>query len=914
MLTIQFLSRRRELAMRHINPSHGTTPCNRCGWLQGMRLTLLALAAVAVLMPAMADAQAPRVVRSLEDLRLTPDSGPHRVDLRGVYWGAPDECIAESMDESVATVFIEDGYDLWVTPVGGGETSISLKAVNEYGSVEHGFNVSVKHVPPVAVGAFPEAEIRVGDVMTLDMAAGFYGEAITYSAISSDEGAATVSVSGTTATITGLKAGMAKITVTATNSGGSAEQSFALWVLDVPPAPVGQLPDITMTVGDDPVSMEIASAFSGTELNFSAMSAADGMATVSIEGTTITVSAIAAGMAAITVTATNSAGSAEQSFVVTVLDVPPEASATLPDIQLVTGGEAAMVDAAAYFSGTALVFSASGSGEAISVTRYGSHVSVAPLIEGTGTVTVTATNSAGAASQTFTATVSTDVAESDALENTLAAIGRNTLASAVSALGARFQGERLGGSATGASSFSNGYANRFGANSPYGGGIGGAYPAGSPQGPGCCAASLAASPNGFGGVAAVPYGTEAFGRSGGLRQLGGMSFAMPLNAAGNGAVWTPAAQWTLWGQVDHQSFEGAGYDGSLTSLYLGADANFGDKWLAGVALSHSSADADYKFDSAMASGTGDLDTSLVSVIPYVHWTLDELAEVWAFGGAGWGDIDHDRSVTAQEGDADLSMWMLAAGGRRTLASGAEWGFALVGDAGILEMQTDGGTGIIDDMNVSVGRVKLAFEGERIIVAENGNTFAVFGQVGGRHDSGDGDTGSGVELTGGIRSDTAGRVRLEAKARLLSLHSAESYEENGVSVSAMIRPRADGSGMSLALSSYFGAGMHATQRPLEQGYGYPGRIDEMGDALDAWGMDARLGYTFRAPRLSGLLTPFASFDMAGDAGRGMRMGLRYDLANSGSGTLLNLEFTGGQEYDRWRREAHNMVQLRGELRF
>ena len=353
----------------------------------------------------------------------------------------------------------------------------------------------------------------------------------------------------------------------------------------------------------------------------------------------------------------------------------------------------------------------------------------------------------------------------------------------------------------------------------------------------------------------------------------------------------------------------------MTSFYIGADANFGDRWLAGVALSHSSGDADYKFSSAYASGTGELDTSMVSVLPYVRWSIDDMAEVWAIAGAGWGDVDLDRSATAQEGEADLSMWMLSAGGRRVLASGDEWNFALTGDAGIMEMQTDGGVGIIDDMNVDVGRVKLAFEGERVISMEDGNRFAVFGQVGGRHDSGDGESGSGVELMGGVRYDTAGRIRVEAKARLLSLHSAGGYDENGVSLSAIVRPRADGTGASLALSSYLGTGMSGNNASLEQGYGYPGRrMEDLGLETDAWGMDARIGYALKVRRLSGLLTPFASFDMAGNDGRGMRMGLRYDLASRGGATMLNLEFTGGQEYDRWLRETNNMVQLRGELRF
>ena len=161
-------------------------------------------------------------------------------------------------------------------------------------------------------------------------------------------------------------------------------------------------------------------------------------------------------------------------------------------------------------------------------------------------------------------------------------------------------------------------------------------------------------------------------RSGGLQQLNGMSFAIPMNAAGSGgAVWTPAAQWTFWGHVDRQAFEGDGFDGDLTSFYVGADANFGDNWLAGVALSRSSGDADYKFNSAAASGTGDLDTDMVSVLPYVRWSIDDMAEVWAIAGAGWGDVDLKRSANAQDGEADLSMWMLSAGGRRTLASGDE---------------------------------------------------------------------------------------------------------------------------------------------------------------------------------------------------------------------------------------------------
>ena len=878
------------------------------------RVLLLAVVAVAWLAPQDAAAQAPRVIKSLEDLTLTPDTGTHVVDLRGVYWGAPEECLAESSDPGVVTAEVLNGYDLVLTVVGPGTATIVATASNEYGSVEHDFEVTVAHHPPMAVGKFPDYELRIGDVLPLELSGAFSGEALSYSAASSDESAATVSVAGSTATITAHKAGMASITVTASNSGGTAEQKVVLWILDQIPEAVGTLPDLTLMIGDDPVAVDVGHAFTGTALGFSAVSSAEGIATVSMASTTATVGAVAAGMATVTVTAMNSEGSADQAFVVTVEDIPPAAAVALPDISLVTGGEPALVDAATAFSGTSLVFTASASGDAVSVSMAGGHVSVAPLVEGEATVTVTATNSAGQASQSFTATVSTDAAESDALENTVAAIARGTLASINSAIGGRFRAERLGAPSSSASGFAPGAAGRFG---PAGAGLPGVWPQPgmSPGG------AFPAGPYGHAGYRAGPYGANGAGygssmRSGGLQPLTGMSFAIPLNAAGSGgAVWTPAAEWTFWGHADRQGFDGDGFDGDLTSFYIGADANFGDNWLAGVALSHSSGDSDYKFTSAYASGTGELDTSMVSVLPYVRFSIDDRAEVWAIAGAGWGDVELDRSATALEGEADLSMWMLSAGGRRILASGDEWNFSLTGDAGILEMQTDGGVGIIDDMNVDVGRVKLAFEGERVISMEDGNRFSVFGQVGGRHDSGDGETGSGVELMGGVRYDTAGRIRVEAKARLLSLHSAGGYDENGVSLSAIVRPRADGTGASLALSSYLGAGMSANNASLEQGYGYPGRrMEDLGVETDAWGMDARIGYALKVRRLSGLLTPFASFDMAGNDGHGMRMGLRYDLAGQDSTTMLNLEFTSGQEYDRWLGETSNMVQLRGELRF
>ena len=77
---------------------------------------------------------------------------------------------------------------------------------------------------------------------------------------------------------------------------------------------MGELADLTITVGDDPVAVDVAEAFSGNALMFTAASSASDLASVSVADATATVMAHAVGTATITVTASNSEGRAEQTF------------------------------------------------------------------------------------------------------------------------------------------------------------------------------------------------------------------------------------------------------------------------------------------------------------------------------------------------------------------------------------------------------------------------------------------------------------------------------------------------------------------------------------------------------------------------------------------------------------------------
>ena len=820
----------------------------------------------------------PAAVGMLEDVTLTVGDR-HEVDIADAFSGTNLEFSVATSAPEMAPVTLA-GTTVTLAGVVAGSATVTVTAENSEGSAAQTIAVTVRDQPPVAVGSLPDLTLTVADTHDVDIANAFGGTALAYSVASSAPDMATASLAGTALTLTALAAGETTVTVTAENSEGSAMQAFSVVVEDQPPAAVGTLPDLTLTVGDT-MEVDIASAFTGTALAFSAMSSSEQLATANLSGTTVTVAALVAGRVTVSVTAENTAGMAMQVFAVTVEDQLPTTIGSLPSVALRTGGDPASVDVAGTFGGTALVYTVSASGDAVSASISGAQVTVAPLVEGEATVTVTAANSAGSATQSFRATVTTDAAESAALAKGFAAIGASTLSSVTSAIGARLHG---GGGAVGASAAS-GWQDSYGAQWP------------------------------------VQPGLSALGtHSGWLGDSHGRGLMFGADAGGYGSFnataapsvkWQQPARWTFWGHADRQSFDGTGYDGGLTSVYVGADADFGERWLAGFAVSRSLGEADYEFTSAQAAGVGDVETEMLSVFPYVHWSLSDDAQAWAILGFGWGDADHVRTATAQQGMADVSMWIASLGGRRTLASEDSWDLSLLGDVSVLEMESDGGVGIINDLDVSVSRLRAGLEAGRNMALEDGGMVTWFGQVAVRQDGGDGETGGGAEVTGGLRYDSSGRFGLEAKARMLAMHAADDYEENGFSVSASVRPGPDGEGVSFSLSSHAGAGMGVAGESLVLGYGRPGVDSWRG--RDDWALDARLGYTVMDHRLSGFVTPFAEVDVADDRGHTM-LGIALDLSGRRALDRLNVEFAGGRGYHELRGAAGGVFAMRGELRF
>ena len=340
-----------------------------------------------------------------------------------------------------------------------------------------------------------------------------------------------------------------------------------------------------------------------------------------------------------------------------------------------------------------------------------------------------------------------------------------------------------------------------------------------------------------------------------------------------------AETWTFWGRGDLQYFSsqpsrGSSYDGDLRAGYLGLDTQVDDQWLAGVAVSQAKAEADYALGIGGADNDGKMDVTLTSLIPYVRFAPDSESELWAIVGAGQGAIENSRpGATFDQGQerSDVAMLMASAGARHAVAIGDPLDWALLGDVGFGRILTEDGVEAIAGLTVDTWQARVGVEGSYTVDAGDGGTLTAFIEIAGRYDGGDeGETG--LELSPGIyiaRPDTG--FGLELRGRALVLHSAENYEEYGLSATASVTPRSDGTGLSLSLSPRWGddtGGADALWRDDSLGL-----LGSPSGNRNTVSLDARVGYGVRA--MNGLLTPFSQFGLRDEDSQYWRVGARFN---------------------------------------
>lgn len=264
--------------------------------------------------------------------------------------------------------------------------------------------------PPAASGSIPAQTMTAGESATVSVGSLFSdpdGDALTFTAISSNAGVASVALSGTDLTITAVAAGSATVTVTARDPAGlSTAASANVTVMEPNRAPVPAVPVApaqTAIVGDT-LNVDVSPFFTdpdGDALTYAATSANASVATVTVSGSVVSAAAVGAGSTTLTVTATDPDGlSGSLSVPVTVEpNLPPEATQdSLPSLRI-QERNTEPVNVASYFTdpnGQALTYEAeSDDARVATVSVSGSTMTVTAVAIGTATVTVTATDPYG---------------------------------------------------------------------------------------------------------------------------------------------------------------------------------------------------------------------------------------------------------------------------------------------------------------------------------------------------------------------------------------------------------------------------------------------------------------------------------------------------------------------------------------
>ena len=362
--------------------------------------------------------------------------------------------------------------------------------------------------------------------------------------------------------------------------------------------------------------------------------------------------------------------------------------------------------------------------------------------------------------------------------------------------------------------------------------------------------------------------------------LGGSSFLVPLSSHdGDSGSQVGVA---VWGGGDFRTIGGGDadtvdWDGSVWNARLGADMRFVDSLLTGIAVSWASGALDYVDATPRDDREGTYATWLVSAHPYVGWTTPDFG-LWASGGFGYGGVTLDDSEEdAQE--ADLTQWSVGAGGSVTLLS-TDWFIA--GGTTAVKLKAEGflagatvaenESKVIQELTVGVNQARAAIEASHAQHFAGGGSLRPSLEIGGRFDGGDGETGAGMEVGGGLTyADPASGLTVAATGRALVVRDGD-YSEWGVSGLFQWDPNAAGHGLMMSVRPTFGVTASGVSGLWEHG-----TLDLLSSGEAAGGrVEAEIGYGLAAFGTAGVLTPYAGASLTHAGAHSLSLGGHLEL--------------------------------------
>ena len=327
-------------------------------------------------------------------------------------------------------------------------------------------------------------------------------------------------------------------------------------------------------------------------------------------------------------------------------------------------------------------------------------------------------------------------------------------------------------------------------------------------------------------------------------------------------------RFAAWGCGNHRSLSGGDngavpWNGEVFSAHLGADVRLGSEVLVGLAVSRSSGSFDYE----TGGGGGVYEPRLTGVHPYLVWSVSPDLNVWGTFGHSWGELEftNDLAGGVHTSPSTLNSGMVGVNGHLLTYGGPS--VRLKGELAIARMDVAAELGAaFDAVAVDMQRFRLASEVSDEYVFSSGQSLSPWGELGVRFDGGDGETGAGLEVLGGLRyrNSTAG-LTAEVQARRLARHEG-AIEEWGFGGWLLFDPGVSDRGPSVGLAPAWGRTLSGVQHLWERGSPDPTLHDMPGTRLDA-----HFRYGFGVPRSRGTLTPYVSVSLGHDVARGYRVG-------------------------------------------
>lgn len=281
----------------------------------------------------------PTVVQIINDQIGHVGGAPILIDTSNVFTDVDNDNLTldvDSSNETVATAQLNSQM-ITIVPLAVGQSIITVQADDGNGGiVSTTFKLTVTippNQPPVVEQTINNKTGTVGNVLTIDVSNIFSdpnNDVLTIEVNSSNETVATAQISGQIITILPLAVGLNTITVQADDGkGGKVSTSFTVTInnptVNNSPVVAQTVRNQRATIGGIPWSIDVGNVFSDADndsLTLAVSSSNSGVATASLNGTTLNMTQKAIGTSIITITADDGKGGLESTSFIFTVDAP----------------------------------------------------------------------------------------------------------------------------------------------------------------------------------------------------------------------------------------------------------------------------------------------------------------------------------------------------------------------------------------------------------------------------------------------------------------------------------------------------------------------------------------------------------------------------------------------------------------